>query len=59
MFCHVLLKGKLGGKCFIGSIVVLEMGKSEAAKVVKEDGGAFVALHGEFTFKLCVKSHFR
>jgi hypothetical protein len=58
VFCCVLLEGKLGGKCFVGSIMELEMDKLEAAEVVNEDGGAFVALLGEFAFQLCVKSHF-
>jgi hypothetical protein len=58
LFCHVLLEGKLGSGCFIGSIVELEVDKFEAAEVVDEDGGAFVALLGEFAFQLCKKSHF-
>ncbi len=58
MFCHVLLKGKLGSKCFIGSIVELEMDKLEVAEVVNKDGGSFVALLGKFAFQLCIKSHF-
>ncbi len=58
MFCHILLKGKLGGKCFVGSIIKLEVGKLEAAEVVDKDGGTFVALLGEFAFQLCIKSHF-
>ncbi len=58
MFCHVLLEGKLGGKCFVRSIVELELDKLEAAEVVNKDGGAFVALLGEFAFQLCIKSHF-
>jgi hypothetical protein len=32
--------------------------KSEAAEVVDEDGGAFVAILGDFAFQLWVKSHF-
>ncbi len=59
MFCHVLLEGKLGGKCFVGSIVELEVDKPEAAEVVNKDGGLSVALLGEFAFQLCKKSHFR
>ncbi len=58
MFCRVLLEVKLGGECFDGSIVKLEMDKLEAAEVVNKDGGAFVALLGEFPFQLCVRSHF-
>jgi hypothetical protein len=59
VFCHVLLKGKLSGKCFVGSIVELEMDKSEMAEVVNKDGGAFVVLLGEFAFQLSKKFHFR
>ncbi len=58
MFCGILLKGELGGKCLIGYIVKLEVDKLEVAEVVNEDSGAFVALLGEFAFQLCVKSHF-
>ncbi len=60
MFCRVMLEGKLGSKCFVGSIVELEMDKLEAAEVVNKDGGAFVALLGKFAFQLlCIKSYFR
>ncbi len=58
MFCCVLLEGKLGSKCFVGSIVELEVDKSEAAEMVNQDSGAFVALLCEFAFQLCKKSHF-
>ncbi len=58
MFCRVLFKGKLGGVCFIRLVIELEVDKSEAAEVVNKDGGAFVALLGEFAFQLCKKSHF-
>ena len=58
MFCRVLLKGKLGGTCLVGSIVKLGVDKLETAEVVNKDGGAFVALLGEFSFQLCKKSHF-
>ncbi len=58
MFCNVLFEGKLGGKCFAALVVELEVDKLEAAEVVDEDGGAFVALLGEFAFQLCKKSHF-
>jgi hypothetical protein len=58
LFCSVLFKGKLGGKCFFGLVVKLEVDKLEAAEVVGKDGGAFVALLGELAFQLCKKSHF-
>ena len=58
MFCSVLFGGKLCGKCFIGLVVKLEVDKTEAAIVINKDGGAFVALLGEFAFQLCKKSHF-
>ena len=58
MFCSILFKGKLGGECFSGLVVELEVDKSEAAEVVDKDGGAFVVLLGEFAFQLCKKSHF-
>ncbi len=58
MFCSALFEGKLGSKCFFGLVVELDIDKSEAAEVVNEDGGAFVALLGEFAFQLCKKSHF-
>ncbi len=58
MFCCVLLEGKLGSECFVGSVVELEVDKLEVAEAVNVDGGAFVVLLGEFAFQLCVKSHF-
>ncbi len=58
MFYSVLFEGKLGGKCFVGLVIELEVDESEAAEVVNKDGGAFVALLGEFAFQLCKKSHF-
>jgi hypothetical protein len=39
VFCHVLFEGKLGGECFVGLVVELEVDKSEAAEVVNKDGG--------------------
>ncbi len=59
MFCSVLLKGKLGGECFFGSIVELEMDKLEVAEVVNKDSGTLVALLGKFAFQLCIKTYFR
>ncbi len=59
VFCCVLFKGKLGGECFVGLVVELEVVKLEVAEVVDEDGGAFAALLGELVFQLFVKSHFR
>ncbi len=50
MFCRVLLKGKLGGKCFTGLVVELEVDELEMAEVVDEDGGTLVALLGESAF---------
>jgi hypothetical protein len=44
MFCSALLKGRLGGECFVGLVVKLEMDKMEAAEVVDKDGGALIAL---------------
>ncbi len=58
MFCSVLFKGKLCGMCFVELVVKLEVDKTEAAMVVSKDGGAFVALLGEFAFQLCKKYHF-
>ncbi len=58
MFCSVLFKSELCGKCFVGIIIKLEVDKMEAAIVVDGDSGAFVALLGEFAFQLCKKSHF-
>ncbi len=57
MFCCILFKGKLGGKCFFGLVVKLEVDKLEGAEVVDKDGGAFVSLLGEFAFQLCIKLH--
>ncbi len=47
MFCRVLLEGKLGSKSSVGLVVKLEVDKTEAAEVVNEDNGTFVALLGE------------
>ncbi len=58
MFCRVLLEGKLGGKCFVGLVVKLEVDKSEVAEVADKDGGALIALLGEFAFQLFIKFHF-
>jgi hypothetical protein len=55
MFFSVLFEGKLYGKCFVGLVVELEVDKTEAAVVVDKDGGAFIALLGEFAFQLCKK----
>ncbi len=54
MFCRILLKGKHGGKCFVGLVIALEVDKLEVAIVVDEDGGALIALLGEFAFQLCI-----
>ncbi len=59
VFCCILLEGKLGGKCFVGLVIELEVDKTKVAIVVDKDGGAFVALLGEFAFQLCKKSHSR
>ncbi len=59
MFRSVLLKGKLGGECFVGLIVKLEVDKAEAAEVVDKDGGTLVVLLGKFAFQLCIKTFFR
>jgi hypothetical protein len=45
-----MLEGKLGSKFFVGSIVKLEVDKTEAAEMANKDGGTFVALLGEFAF---------
>jgi hypothetical protein len=58
VFCQVLLKGKLGGKCFVGLVDEVEVNKSKAAIVVKKDGGALIAFLGECAFQLCIKFHF-
>ncbi len=59
MLCSILLKGKLGSKCFFGLVVELEVDKSEVAEVVDEDGGTLVALLGKFALQLCIKTYFR
>ncbi len=59
MFCSVLFKGKLGGECFVGIVIELEVDKSEVAEVVNKDGGALIALLGKFAFQLCMKTYFR
>jgi hypothetical protein len=59
MFCSALLEGKLGGKCFVGLVVKLEVDKTEAAIVVDEDGGALISVFGKFAFELCIKTYFR
>ncbi len=53
MFCSVLFKGKLCGKCFVGLVVELEVDKTEVVILVDKDVGAFVVLLGEFAFQLC------
>jgi hypothetical protein len=58
VLCSILLKGKLGGKCFVGLVIKLEVDKSEAAIVVDKDGGALIALLGKFAIQLCIKTHF-
>ncbi len=55
MLCSILLKGKLGGKSFVGLVVELEVDESKAAEVVNEDGGTLVALLGKFALQLCIK----
>ncbi len=50
VFCCILFEGKLGGKCFVGLVVKLEVDKMEVAIVVDKDGGALIALLGEFAF---------
>ncbi len=57
MLCSILLKGELGGKCFVGLVIELEVDKSEAAEVVNKDGGAIVALLGKFALQLCIKTY--
>jgi hypothetical protein len=58
MFCSILFKGKLGGECFLGLVVELEVDKLKAAIVVDKDGGTLIALLGKFAFQLCIKSYF-
>ncbi len=58
VFCRVLFEGKLGGKCFVGLVVELEVDKLEVAEVVNKNCGTFVVLLGEFAFQLCKNSHF-
>jgi hypothetical protein len=53
-----LLQGKLGGECFVGLVIKLEVDKLEVAEVVNEDGGALVVLLGKFAFQLCIKTYF-
>ncbi len=50
MFCSILLKGKFGGKCFVGLVVKLEVDKLEAAIVIDKDSGALIVLLGNFAF---------
>ncbi len=57
MLCSILLKGKLGGKSFVGLVVELEVDKLKAAEVVNKDGGALVALLGKFALQLCIKTY--
>ena len=57
VFCSILFKGKLGGECFLGLVVELEVDKLKAAIVVDKDGGTLIALLGKFAFQLCIKSH--
>jgi hypothetical protein len=59
MFCSVLFEVKLGGKCFVGLVVELEVDKSRVAEVVNKDGGTLVALLDKFAFQLCIKTYFR
>ncbi len=59
VFCSVLLEGELGGKCFVGLVVDLEVDKLEVAEVVDKDGGTLVVLLGKFAFQLCKKNCFR
>ncbi len=58
MFCSILLKGELGGECFIGLVVELEVGLMEVAEVVNKDSGVLVALLGKYAFQLCMKTYF-
>ncbi len=58
MFCSILFEGKFCGKSFVRLVIKLEVAKTEATIVANKDGGAFVALLGEFAFQLCKKSHF-
>ncbi len=37
-------EGALGGKCFVGLVIELEVDELKLAEVVDKDGGAFVAL---------------
>jgi hypothetical protein len=50
MFGHVLLEGKLGGKCLCQQIVELKVNKVEMAVVIDKHGGTLIALLGEFSF---------
>jgi hypothetical protein len=58
MFCSVLLENELGGKCFFGLVVKLEVDKMEAAIVVDGYGGALILLLGKFAFELCINTYF-
>jgi hypothetical protein len=57
-FGHILLKGKLGGKCLCQQIVVLKVTKAESAEMVDKHGDAPIALLGEFPVQLHIKPHF-
>jgi hypothetical protein len=58
MFCSVLLKGELGGECFVRLVVELEVDKTEVAIVVNEDSGTLIALLDKFAFELCIRTNF-
>ena len=52
------LEGAFSGDGFFGGIVNLAVHEAEATEVVDKNGGAPVALFGEFTFSLCEESKF-
>ncbi len=57
MFCSVLFE--VGGECFVGLVIKLEVDELEAAEVVDNDGGKLVALLDKFAFQLFIKTYFR
>ncbi len=57
MFGHVLLKGKLGGKCLCQRIVDFKVNKAKMAEMFDKHSDALVALLGELPFQLRIKSH--
>ena len=54
-----LLEGTLGLDGFVGRKILHQMDKLQAGVMVNEDGGALVAVIGEFSCHLCIKTDLR